>query len=121
MTRPPRPSLDAASGLAALLGGMLFVLLAALLGAARAKSRGVARSQVMAAVLPAPQEMDWEVEEWVEWIAVPAPWRSLDGARRHHARKRPAGSRGDAGRPAARERGPPRRLALSDASRTGIA
>ncbi|MCX7381563.1 MAG: hypothetical protein NT133_09150 [Alphaproteobacteria bacterium] len=115
MTRPPRPSLDAASGIAALLGGMLFVLLAALLGAARAKSRGVARSQVMAAVLPAPQEMDWEVEEWVEWVAVPAPWRARDGARRHHARKPPAGRRAHARRPAARGRGPPFRPALSDA------
>ena len=121
MTRPPRPSLDAASCFATLLGGMLCVLLAALLGVAWLRSRGNTRSEVMAAVLPVPEEVDWEIEEWVEWVAVPAPWRSVSGARRHHARKRRAGSRGGAVRPAALGRGPPWGLARPYVSRTGMA
>ena len=83
MTRPPSHPQAAAPGIAAVLGGMLCALLAALLGSAGTRRPGNALSGAMAGVLRAIQDaddaIDGEPEEYVEWIAVPAPWRAGQG------------------------------------------
>ncbi|MCX7384314.1 MAG: hypothetical protein NT133_23490 [Alphaproteobacteria bacterium] len=125
MTRPPvttRP--DATGSIAAILGGMLGALLAALLGVARLGAMGGARpvdaelSGVMAAVLRAEADAEMTGESWIEWVAVPAPWRNGRLLpRRHEARR--VRSRGV--RPAARMRGPPVRCSAIRDARTGMA
>ena len=80
MTRPSSPSLDAATGLAALIGGMVWALLAAVLGWTRKRAgeraRDVARPGMTVVVLQAETAIDFGYEEYVEWVAVPAPWRN---------------------------------------------
>lgn len=80
MTRPSSPSLIAATGLAALMGGMVWALLAALLGLthrrAGERARDVARPGMTVVVLQAEATAAFEYEEYVEWVAVPTPWRN---------------------------------------------
>lgn len=87
MTRPPAPRPDVAPGILA-IGELLFALLAALLGLARAQPRaaGSGAAGVWVAISVrradtasgawADQPEDWTLEPAVEWIAVPAPWRA---------------------------------------------
>ncbi|MCX7384030.1 MAG: hypothetical protein NT133_22010 [Alphaproteobacteria bacterium] len=103
MTRPPPHPLDDAPGIAAILGGMLFALLAALLGGARARRRALAVTGVMAAVPLEPVELDYE--PWVEWVAVPAPWRACQGIGRSCPRLH--GPTGPCGAMQTAVRGPP--------------
>ncbi len=115
MTVPPTPRPDASGSIAAILGEMLWVLLAALLGVARRGGAGRARacaagddaySGVIDLVLRAEAEAEFAYEPWVEWVAVPAPWRNGRLLpRRHEARR----VRRRGVRPAARMRGPPLR------------
>ena len=94
MSRPPPHHPDDARRIAAFLGGMLYALLAALLGAARggacAAPRGVAApgalQGVIGRILRATEEAELEMEPEVEWIAVPAPWRNGRLLRPWHAR-----------------------------------
>ena len=109
MTRPPTPTPDDAPGIAAILGALLLALLAALLGRARARTHtcALAYEGVMAAV---PQEpVVIEYEPWVEWVAVPAPWRNGRLLPRRHEAvpERPHGARWRGMRLSARMRGPP--------------
>ncbi len=122
MTPPPALPRDAAPGLAAILGSLLCALLAALLGVARVRPRAGDDAGVMAMVARCAAEAEEPLfEEWVEWIAVPAPWRATQGLWRYCARAwggwspRPGLWRGKRGR------GPPaRHFALCTAS-TGMA
>ncbi len=98
---PPRPTLTA-PGIAAILGGLLRVLLAALLGGVRGGRHALAYTGVMEA---APEAEDLAYEPYVEWIAVPAPWRAGQGIRLW-CRRGPSRPR-HALRPVVRERGPP--------------
>ena len=90
MTRPSSPSLDAATGLAALIGGMVWALLAAVLGWTRKRAgeraRDVARPGMTVVVLQAETAIDFGYEEYVEWVAVPAPWRNGRLLPKRHAR-----------------------------------
>ena len=101
MSRPTALVPDDAPGMAAILGGLLLALLAALLGRARARRHALAYTGVMAA---APEPDDLAYEPYVEWIAVPAPWRAGQGI--GVFRRRPAWP-WLAEPPVARMRGPP--------------
>ena len=119
MTRPPSHPPCAAPGIVAVIGDMLCVLLAALLGVAGARPRAVALPGVMVGVLRAAAEADMAMEPEVEWVAVPAPWRAGQGWGAKCARPRKLarpflGARG-------RGRGPPARLAMSGGLITGMA
>ena len=127
MTRLPAPRPDATDRIAAVLAGLL-ALLAALMGVAgrrgvRMGAIGVGPHEdeyagVMACVRRAEAEAEFGYEPWVEWVAVPAPWRNGRLLPRRHAarRLRPCGVR-----PVARMRGPPVRVHSSRPERTGIA
>ena len=79
MTRLPRHSPDATPGIAAIIGALLCVLLAALFGGRRRRD-GRSLDGTIAAVLRAEEEAAEDLfEEWVEWVAVPAPWRAGQG------------------------------------------
>lgn len=120
MTPAPTLRPDATASIAAVLAAVL-ALLAALLGVAgrsRARMGAIGAGPhedvydgVMACVLRAEAEAEFGYEPWVEWVAVPAPWRNGRLLpRRHEApRLRPCGVR-----PAARMRGPPVRAHLLD-------
>ena len=125
MTRLPTPRPDAADSIAAMLGDLLFALLAALLGVAR--RRALARAgggldlgddDVISAVLRAEAEAELFYEPWVEWIAVPAPWRNGRLLPRRHEPRR-VRQRGV--RIAARMRGPPLCQITRRDERTGMA
>ena len=125
MNSPPSHPLNDAPGFAALLGAWLFALLAALLGVAR--RRALARAgggldlgddDVISAVLRAEAEAELFYEPWVEWIAVPAPWRNGRLLPRRHEPRR-VRQRGV--RIAARMRGPPLCQITRRDERTGMA
>ena len=128
MTPPPAHRPDLPGSIAALLGGMLYALLAALLGVA---GRGAVRmgvrdtrpqadeyEGVLACVLRAEADADFTYEPWVEWVAVPAPWRNGRLLPRRHVARR---VRRSGVRPVARMRGPPVRFLTSRVERTGMA
>ena len=123
MSRPPAPSLDAAPGMtlrgiAAVIGVVLLcVLLAALLGLA-GRRRALLASSAMETVLGAEADADMTWEPWLEWVAVPAPWRNGRLLPRRHAARR-VRQRGV--RPCARMRGPPGLIASFQWVRTGMA
>lgn len=123
MTQPPAHSPHAAQDIAAVLGGMLCALLAALLGLVRFGGVGARAARpdgyngVMAGVLRAAADADFEAEPEVEWIAVPAPWRAGQGALRSCGRATDAPPPGTM--PAAR--GPPWGHTMFEALPTGIA
>ena len=114
-THPP----DAARDIAAFIGGMLWALLAALLGRARARPREDGYLGVMALVERAALAAEIETPCWEEWVAVPAPWRATQGVRLR------ARARVDAPRravhPGVWGRGPPVRFAMHGGSMTGMA
>ena len=111
-----------------MIGGMLGALLAALLGVAvlgvlrLAAGRGSSREEelpsVLDGVLRAEADAEFAYEPWVEWVAVPAPWRNGRLLPRRHAARR---VRRCGVRPVARMRGPPGRFHISRAERTGMA
>ncbi|MCX7383792.1 MAG: hypothetical protein NT133_20775 [Alphaproteobacteria bacterium] len=81
MSTPPlhRPHACAEDRIAALLGGMLWALLAALLGGARRRRAADAAMEqrgVTVVVLRALADAEAIAEPYVEWVAVPAPWRA---------------------------------------------
>lgn len=119
MTRPPFPSPHVAPGIAALLGGLLCTLLAALLGVAKARPRDC--TGTMACVLRAEAAIDLELEPAVEWVAVPAPWRNgiwrVKPRRGAFMAQRPRSS----GPRAARVRAPPCPVIPCEDWRTGMA
>ncbi len=89
MPRPTTHRLDDATRIAAALGAVLGALLAALLGATGMRRRATwapVEPGVMTGVLRAIAEADMADEPYVEWVAVPAPWRAarlLPRPRRH--------------------------------------
>ncbi len=107
MSRPPAPLPDDAPGIAAILCGLLIALLAALLGGARGRRRALAFEGLMAAVPQEPVDLDYE--PWVEWVAVPAPWRNGHLLPRRHEASfgHPQDARRCGVRLSARMRGPP--------------
>ncbi len=119
MTRPPSPHPSAPLGIAALLGVLLRVLLAALLGAAKARPRDVAAPGLLTGILRAEQDAEFAFEPLEEWIAVPAPWRAGQGIRRSCPRAATDPRR--AARPHAGGRGPPTRQIPSETTVSGIA
>ncbi len=121
MTRAPTPSTQPTYGMAAIIGGVLCVLLYAVLRLAlrRAAGRGEELEGTVALVLEAEAGIDFDFEPYVEWVAVPAPWRNGKLLRPWHAaalsvplpcRFRRLGAFG---------RGPPRRDVTSDLRWTG--
>ena len=88
MTRPPHLSPHAAHGMPASLGGLLWALLCALLGWARlpARPRLDSLEGTLAPVLAAGAAIVLELEPYVEWEAVPAPWRNGQLLPARHAR-----------------------------------
>ncbi|MCX7382917.1 MAG: hypothetical protein NT133_16235 [Alphaproteobacteria bacterium] len=76
MTRPPHHLPDANHGFAALFGGILRVLLAALLGVAAVRKRDDEYAGVMAGALRAARDAEVAMPCAEEWVAVPAPWRA---------------------------------------------
>ncbi len=109
MTRLPAPPLDDARRIAALIGALLAALLAALLGLARpARARAPLMTEgTLTGVLCAMAAIDFETEPYVEWVAVPAPWRNGRLLPRRHARALPAQLRHRRVRSAALVHGPP--------------
>ncbi|MCX7382733.1 MAG: hypothetical protein NT133_15245 [Alphaproteobacteria bacterium] len=116
MTRPPRHSPDAPPGIAAIIGALLCGLLAALLRGGRVRRDVRSLDGAMASVLEATRAAteDFLSEEWVEWVAVPAPWRAGQGRFRTRflLRARPRGAWRDAWL-SARGRAPPGRNATN--------
>ncbi|MCX7382403.1 MAG: hypothetical protein NT133_13510 [Alphaproteobacteria bacterium] len=91
----------------ALLGVMIRALLAALLGRARAQPRAIGVDGVMAGVLRSEAEAEMTLEPYVEWVAVPAPWRNGRLLPKRHARVPGAQMPAHGVRLAALVRGPP--------------
>ena len=125
MTSPPtRPPHDRAeAGIAALLGALLWALLAALLGRARVRARAADMDYrgVTVVVLCALAAAAAVPEPYVEWIAVPAPWRNGRLLPRAHARRWRSGARCRGRRAGAPARGPPWPGSHSGASIPGMA
>lgn len=121
MTRATEHAPNAANGIAATIGGMLYALLAALLGVARVRPRAAAYTGVMEVALRAAAAAEFETEPYVEWIAVPAPWRNGRLLPKRHART----PRADAPRHIARldacAQGPPVRRTSYGGAITGMA
>ncbi len=79
MSLPPALLTEPTPGIAALIGEMLGALLYAVFGWMRrngAGTRAAALEGTLAAVLEAEAAISFEVEPYVEWVAVPAPWRN---------------------------------------------
>ncbi len=125
MTSPPTlpPHDRAEAGIAALLGALLWALLAALLGRARVRARAADMDYrgVTVVVLCVLAEAEAVPEPYVEWIAVPAPWRNGRLLPRAHARAWRSGVRGRGQRAGVPARGPPWPVSHSGASITGMA
>ncbi len=116
-----RPDGSMPGGIAAWVG-LLCALLAALLGLARARPRVANDGAAMALVARCAVEAEAPLfEEWVVWIAVPAPWRNGRLLPRRHewafGRVRPARRM----RPRAAGRGPPWAFSAVWTARTGMA
>ncbi len=76
MSRLPAPPPIAAPGIAALCA-LLLALLAALLGGRRRAAALPGELEgSLDGVLSALAEIDLETEPYVEWVAVPVPWRN---------------------------------------------
>ncbi len=102
--------------------GMLCALLAALLGLAVTRPRAMADAGTMGLVIRTVADAEVApVEEWVEWIAVPAPWRAGQGVGRSCARVRGAGAPRPRQIRARRGRGPPWRPPSPCTEQTGMA
>ena len=107
MTDTPTHPPCAAPSIVAVIGAMLRVLLAALFGVAGARQRALARPGVMTVVLLAEAEAEMTLEPYVEWVAVPAPWRNGRLLPKRHARVPGAQMPAHGVRLAALVRGPP--------------
>ena len=122
MCQPPALPRENADFIAALIGGMLGMLLRVLLGLTRqGAARRASLEGAVAGVLAAEAAIVLEYEPEVEWEWVPAPWRNGRLLPRRHARAlslvlpcRPL-RRGAFGR------GPPLRGFMLERPRTGIA
>lgn len=133
MTRADETAPNAAYGIAATIGVMLCALLAALLGVAKGRPRAggfigtsaeagsATYTGVMEVVLRAAAEIDFEVEPYVEWIAVPAPWRNGRLLPKRHARMPRAGAPRHIGWLGASGPGPPVRRTNYRGEITGMA
>ncbi len=97
---------------------MLYALLAALLGRWPVRAREVDYAGALGTVLRAEAEADFTYEPWVEWVAVPAPWRNGRLLPRRHEAGRVWTS---GAQPVARMRGPPAGFFTSRDERTGMA
>ncbi len=87
MRRPSTSLPEPALGIAALIGGMLGVLLCAVLGwisTGRAQRRGDLDGTVTP-VLAARDAITLDLDPIVEWQCVPAPWRAGQLLPRRHA------------------------------------
>ncbi len=123
MTRLPRNFPEAPPGLAAIIGALLCVLLAALLRGRRGRRDAISLDGTVAAVLRAEADAAEDLfEEWVEWVAVPAPWRAGQGRFRTRflLRARPRGLWAEAWLVAFGP-GPPGRHATNSGWITGMA
>ena len=123
MTRPRHPSPDVRLGIADIVGAMLRVLLAALLGGWRAPRDATALDGTMTPLLEATRAAAEDLfAEMVEWVAVPAPWRAGQGRFRTRflLRVRPRGLWAEAWL-VAFGRGPPGRDATNSGWITGMA
>lgn len=120
MTHPPAPPPDDARRIAALIGGMLGALLAVLLGVAR-PGKARALPSVLNCVLRSAADVEMEAEAYVEWVAVPAPWRAGRLLPRHHARALGAQSLHRTLRTGALVHGPPAGFLKNSVLMTGMA
>jgi hypothetical protein len=122
MCPPPALTREPAIGIAALIGGMLGMLLRALLGLSR---RDAARRDslegVVAGVLAAEAAIVLEYEPEVEWEWVPAPWRNGQLLPRRHARALSIALPCRPLRRGAFGRGPPLRGVMLGRTETGFA
>ncbi len=107
MTETPTHPPCAAQVIAAVIGAMLCVLLAALFGLAGARRRALERPGVMTVVLQAEADAEMIFEPYVEWVAVPAPWRNGKLLRPWHAIVPPHRVPPHRARPGALLHGPP--------------
>ncbi|MCX7380624.1 MAG: hypothetical protein NT133_04200 [Alphaproteobacteria bacterium] len=107
--------------MAALIGEMLAALLYALFGLAlrRAARRAAALEGTLTPVLEAEAAAGCETEPYVEWIAVPAPWRNGKLLRPWHARALSIPLPCRFRRRGAFGRGPPARALTSGRQQTG--
>ncbi|MCX7382112.1 MAG: hypothetical protein NT133_11980 [Alphaproteobacteria bacterium] len=121
MTPAPTHPWTAANGIAALMGGMLRALLAALLGVARARPRAVTAPGMTSVVLRAAADAEMATEPYVEWVAVPAPWRAGRLLPGRHARAPEADSSDSGVRFGALVHGPPGGFSMFGGLRTGNA
>ena len=112
------------TGIAARLGGMLAALLYALLGWGRrgqTRARAESLEGVLAPVLAAEAAIDLEFEPYVEWEAVPAPWRNGQLLPARHARALSVALPCRRARIAVRGQGPPRGISGFGGVVTGMA
>ena len=107
---PANPLATAPHGIAALLGGMLGVLLYALLAWLR-QERGAREAGdlegTLAPVLVMQAGISLETEPYVEWVAVPVDWRPLHCMLRERRRLRRRAVRRPSLRAWVSGRGPP--------------
>ena len=110
MRRPPAPLLTPTPGIAALIG-MLGALLYALLGWSwQSEAQPVDGLEgALTGVLVAEAAISFETEPYVEWVAVPVPWRPLHCMLRERRRLRRRPLRLPAMRTWIAGRGPPAR------------
>ena len=109
-------------GIAALIGGMLGAWLYALLGwlrGGRAAWSAHALEGTLAPVLVAQAEISFETEPYVEWIAVPAPWRNGRLLPKRHAWALSVALAVRCARPFVLGRGPPGRILMFGGGITG--
>ena len=123
MPRPTVPAPQPTNGIAALIGEMLAELLYALFGLAlrRAARRAAALEGTLTAVLEAEAAAGFETEPYVEWVAVPAPWRNGKLLRPWHGRALSIPLPCRFRRRGAFGRGPPARALTSGRQQTGTA
>ncbi len=125
MRRPADPVLAPAQhGIAALIGGILGALLYALLGWLRREDgswRAHELEGTLAPVLVAQAEISFETEPYVEWVAVPAPWRNGRLLPVRHARALGMALGVRCVRPCVLGRGPPWGDFRFEGLRTGMA
>ena len=110
MRQPNALLAPAPHGIAALIGGMLGAWLYALLGWLRGKHEVWEAHELegtLAPVLVAQAGISFETEPYVEWVAVPAPWRNGRLLPKRHARVPGAQTPAHGVRLAALVRGPP--------------
>ena len=124
MSRPPALSRENVPDIAALIGGVLGMLLRVLLGLARREAAGRPGESLegtVAAVLAAEAAIALDDEPYVEWEWVPAPWRNGQLLPRRHARALSIALPCRKLRRGAFGRGPPLRGFMVGRPQTGIA